>query len=197
MNNNDMFNDELKETIYHGKSNDDLEEIKQQLVLFSKELIERRRDIPYEEGLQAVMVIFEDKFGAKITENDGESTHIHSLINTVKFLNDDHNYVTRDGVSRYNLIKKEYSQLMEGINMRILDGENRIMFAITLDNDKTSPYQYQILKMFLDLWRSIKENNIYEIIEIGITLPEYKMEFCTDWDEKFKELEEIFENKHK
>ena len=187
----------LEENIYHGNSENNIEEIKQQLLSFSKELVERRRDIPEEGGLQAMMVISEDKFGAKVNEKDGEGSHRHSGILIMQFLNGDYNYYQPKVTNIIGRVKKEYYQQLDSIDIRILDGKDKIMFAIQSLKKETSNYQYQVLKTLLDIWSEIKETNIYKAIEVGIAIPEYKMEFCTDWDQKYTELDTIFNNKNK
>ena len=185
----DIFNYKLQEKIYNCTSSDDDEILKEQIALFSKELIKRRKYIPSEGGLQAVMLISEDKFGAKINENNGEGTHHHSFINTIKFLNGDTNYVTPEGSARIYFIKKEYYQCFnECINIRIIDNDEKIDFIITSKCKKTSAFQNKVLKTLLDYWSSIKIAGIYKKIDVGMYLPEVEMESCLDWDNKYQEI---------
>ena len=68
---NNLYTDKLEEKIYYGNSTYSTEEIIKEINNFLNEVVRRRRNEEEEEGLQSVLVIGKEEFGAKITENDG------------------------------------------------------------------------------------------------------------------------------
>ena len=80
-----LFTNKLQEKIYYGNSTYSTEEIIKEINTFLNEVVRRRRNDEEEEGLQSVLVIGKEEFGAKITENDGSGSHQNSLINIIKY----------------------------------------------------------------------------------------------------------------
>ena len=196
--NEQFYNYTLEEKIYSSTAENTKDELETQINLFSKELITRRRKKAYSGGLQAVMIILNDSFGAKVNEDNGNGTHLHSYMNLIKFLNGDYNYITSEGTNKHQLLKKETSQQYnESINIRILDGEERIDLAIYTYRKELSPFQQQVLDIFLDTWNEIKKENIYKEIKIGMYLPGIKMEACDNWYEQYQKLDNELNKKNK
>ncbi len=186
--NNKYYTDTLEETIYYGKSNYTEEENKEQLNLFMKELIDRRRKDPIEGGLQASMVILPNSFAAKVNENDGMSTHSITHTNLIKFLNGEKKYLTDATKGLLSFSQKEmYQLLQEGVEVRILDGEEHILFALYSGNNKQTEFQFQVIRDLLDCCRNLKESGNYYFVEIGLSTPDifteikdFNEEVCED-----------------
>jgi len=68
-----LFTNKLQEKIHYGNSTYSTEEIIKEINTFLNEAVRRRRN-DEEEGLQAVLVIRKEEFGAKITENGRTKT---------------------------------------------------------------------------------------------------------------------------
>ena len=174
----ELFTSKLEEKIYHGDRFDDSKDISRQLNLFFSNLIKRKRNTPIEGGLQASLIILEDAFAAKVNEDDGMATHARSQVNLVKYLNHDKNYITNQGVRKAIVYKDEVLQLSrEGIEIRILDGEDHLMLAIYGATDIHTKFQMETLQKVLFYCRQIKEKNFYKMVEIGLHTPSIIIDF--------------------
>lgn len=175
---NNLYTDKLEEKIYYGNSTYSTEEIQKVLNDFINEVIKRRRNDEEEEGLQAVFIIGKEEFGAKITENDGSGSHQNSSINIIKYFNHDNNYISLEGTGYPNIFKKEYDELcFETIQITILSAENKIKFIInSIFNQyiELSEFQDIMIKIFSNVVEELKQNNIYQTIEVVGEFPSSK-----------------------
>ena len=173
----DKFTNNLEEKIYFGDTND-LINVRNQLNLFFKELIKRKRNEPIEGGLQASVVVYKDRAAAKVNENDGKGVHIASNINLTKFLFGDNNYLTEKGIRYFGLYTNELGKFTkEAIEVRILDGQDSLMLAIHSYNEIESLFKLKVLKMIIDICKIIKDKNIYKEIEVGFSTPNISIDF--------------------
>lgn len=179
----EFFTDKLDEKVYHGNYLN-LKTCEQELTLFFEELIKRKRNDPIDGGLQASTVIFEDRFGAKVNELDGGGLHIISEVDLTKFLFNDSQYLTEKASEHFGLYMSEIMKLSaEAITIRILDGIDELMIAITSENKLKSKFEVEMLKIIIKICDNIKKNNYYKSIKLGINLPNISMDF-SDYDKK-------------
>ena len=175
---NNLYTDKLEEKIYYGNSTYSTEEIQKVLNDFINEVIKRRRNDEEEEGLQAVFIIGKEEFGAKITENDGSGSHQNSSINIIKYFNHDNNYISLEGTGYPNIFKKEYDELcFKTIQITILSAEKKIKFIInSIFNQyiELSEFQDIMIKIFSNVVEELKQNNIYQTIEVVGEFPSSK-----------------------
>ena len=154
------------------------ENINNILTSFFMELVERRKDDPFEGGLQASIVIMPDKATFKVCEDDGKAPHMQTMINSIKYMNNDNNYLTREGISYFALYSKELSQLSEEcVEIRVLDGKKELMLAIVSNRDIKSLFQVSLLEKIFAICSSFLENKIYKDIVIGLSTPTEKIDF--------------------
>lgn len=179
-----LFTNKLQEKIYYGNYTNSKEEIQKVLKGFLNEVIKRRRNDEEEEGLQAVFIIGKEEFGAKITENDGSGSHQNSSINIIKYFNHDNNYISLEGTGYPNIFKKEYDELcFETIQITILSAENIIKFIINSIFNKyieLSEFQDIMIKIFSNVVEELKQNNIYQTIEVVGEFPSSKEYYETN-----------------
>ena len=189
------YTETLEERIYEGRIENDEKDILRQLNLFLSNIIKRKRDDPIEGGLQATMIILPTSFGAKVTENDGKSVHERGFVNLVKHLNGDRKYLTDEGIRKLYLYKEESLQkIREGIEIRILDGENHLMLAITAQNNNQTEFQFDIIKKLLKYCKQIKDRGFYDIVEVGFHTKNIKIDFEDLDDNHFREIMAEIEN---
>ena len=182
----DYYTTELQERIYHGTVDDDSKTLSHEMNLFLSSLIKRKRNDPYEGGLQATMVILPTSFGAKVTENDGRSVHERGFTNITKFLNGDKIFLTDEGIRRTYLYKEEsYQRIREGIEVRFLDGEEELLVAITTHTREQTDFQKEIIKRLLFYVKQIKDRGFYPSLKVGLTTKTIKM---NDFEEFNDEL---------
>ena len=180
---NENYTDKLIEKIYHGKYLN-LKTCEHELTLFFDELIKRKRNDPIDGGLQASVVIFEDRFGAKVNELDGCGLHIISEVDLTKFLFNDNNYLTEKAAEHFGLYISEIMKISsEAITIRILDGYDELMIAIASENKLKSKFEVEIIKTIIKICDNIKKNKYYKSIKLGINLPNTSMDF-SDYDKK-------------
>ncbi|MEE3342919.1 MAG: hypothetical protein VZS44_02395 [Bacilli bacterium] len=171
---------ELKEKIYHANNSQDELKIHTELEKFFSELISRKRYDSEEEGLQACMVVFPDKFAAKIAEGDGLSSHFVTSINLVEYLNDKGKYLSNTGSGYYGLSKEERRELYNSLQFRIIDNPDELTIAITSSVDISSSFQFDVLKDIILLCNKYINNNEYKNISIGLSTPSINIDF-DDW----------------
>lgn len=173
--NDDRYVKYLSEKVYSSSDIDSDYELR----MFFDELIFRKREDSVDGGLQAAMIVLSDRFAAKVNEEDGTSLHLSEFVNLVKYLNNDHEYFSQKAM-KYPMLYSEQSEIIsrEGIEIRILDGEDTLMIAICFFSE-INDYQKDILKKILFLCNSNLDN--YQNIEIGISTPNVIVDF-TDLD---------------
>ena len=173
-----LFTDKLQEKIYYGNSTYSTEEIIKEINTFLNEVVRRRRNDEEEEGLQAVLVIGKEEFGAKITENDGSGFHQNSSINIIKYFNHDNNYISLEGTGYPIIYKPEDNQLCEEtIQISILSANKIIKFIINPIFSKyiqLSEFQDRMIKILLEIFEELKHNNISQRVEIINKFPKNK-----------------------
>ena len=169
----------LSEKIYHVYDYND--NMQKELDAFFKELVARRRYDSEEDGIQACMVIFPDKFAAKIAENDGLSSHFVTSINLVEFLNKKNKYLSNSGAGYFQLSIEERRILYEAIQLRIIDNPDELMIAITSSVDIKSTFQLKVLKNIVLQCKFLMDNNVYKNVAIGLNTPSIHIDF-EDWN---------------
>lgn len=181
--------------IFSSNQSDNEEETDKKINNFISLLVKRKREDPFEGGLQACMVIFPDKFAMKICENDGSAPHVNSFINLVKYLNNDSKYISLIGTSYFGIYSKERRQLYEnGIEVRILDGNETLMLAITSKTDINSSYQIEILGKILFFFKVLKDEKAYECVNVGLHTPSAKIDFNDLSEEHYKNVLNVLNN---
>lgn len=172
MNVEDLKTDKQLEKIYYCNDHNSNEQIQEQMRSFINELCQRRRDDPKEEGLQAGMLIMPSAFAAKITENDGKYPHGITNINLLRFIKKEKGFYVGEASSRFGIITNELSELIRnGIEIRIIDGEQNLMMAINSKQNIQTIFQLTVLKRLIDELWSIKQNELYKSIEVGFYSP--------------------------
>ena len=193
----DRFTTKLEEIIYYGKK-DDLISLKKQLYLFFNEIIIRRRNDPIEGGLQASIVIYKDRAAAKVNEHDGKGVHIASNVNLTKFLFGDKKYITEFGTRYFGLYMNDMMTITkDAVTVRILDGKDYLMLAIQSYHEIDSLFKLKVIKMIIDICKSIKNKNIYKEIEVGLNTKNINMEFEDFNEHKYQSFLNILNNESK
>ena len=178
MKEDNKFTNIQEEKIYECSQMDGEEKIYEIISSFFAELIQRRRNDPFEGGLQACAVIFPNQCAMKICENDGNEPHANAFINLVKYLNKDDKYISLNGARYFSLSRMERKKLIEsGIGIRILDGKDELMLAINSNVGLLSQNQINILNKFLLLCKRLKDKKIYNTIIIGIHIDDCEIDF--------------------
>lgn len=170
--------DELEEKIYYGTKQNNEEELNGVLKQFLIEVYKRRRNDPIEGGLQAEMIIMPEKFAAKITENEGLGSHYATSINLLRFIKGESSYY-RDDVTQYSVIIKDeiLDILTNGIEIRILAGQENIMFAISSNREHLSDFQIELLENQINLLKKVQQKNDDIYVEVGFSTPNSSIEF--------------------
>ena len=178
MSNDNKFTNSQEEKIYICSQIEAEEEIDRKISNFFSELISRRRDDPIEGGLQACIVSFPDKSAMKICEMDGSASHANAFINLVKHLNGNYRYISVAGTGNFSISQVERRQLIEsGIEIRILDGKNELMLAITSRIKSLSQHQIEILNKILLFCKRLKDNKTYDSVRIGLSISGCEVDF--------------------
>lgn len=178
MNDDNKFIDFQEETIYTCNQIESDDEIDKKIANFFSILVNRRRNDPIEGGLQACTVIFPEKSAMKVCEMDGTAPHDNAFINLVKHMNGDYRYISLKGTEFPMICKVERRQLSEsGIQIRILDGKNELMLAITSNLKSLSQYQTKMLNRVLLFCKMLKDNQTYARVIVGFHISEFEIEF--------------------
>ncbi len=176
----------LTEKIYSSRERDNSELAERELRLFFNELVERKRDDPFEGGVQASIVVLSDSFAAKVTEDDGHGLHSCAVINLIKYLKGDYKFYSQKAMRFPMLYLEQRSILSEnGVEVRILDGSENLMLAISSFNN-INDYQKDIIKKVISICNDIIDN--YQNIEIGIHAPNVIVEFTNLNKESYENI---------
>ena len=178
MSNESLFTDKQEEKFYVCSEKASDEENEKSLLSFFTELVDRRRDDPYEGGLQACAVILPDRSAMKICEDDGIAPHSHTFVNLIKHLNNDHKYFTLKGNSNFMLTNPERKQLIEkGVEVRILNGKSEINFIINSNLAVLSEYQVEMVSKLISACKVLKDNKTYDTVQVGFHNPVCEIDF--------------------
>ncbi len=166
-----MNSENFKEKAYFFRDESEDEEITEQLKLFFEELI-NRKDSNGEDGLQAIFVLLTDSFGGKVCEKNGMAPYDHSIINLVKFLNDQKDYLSVDESFDYSLRKDAMEEVdNKGIRGRIVSGKNSFTLAITGCKYSTLvKFQRDSLQKIIALCEEIRNKRVYSEVKVGMRL---------------------------
>ena len=174
------YTNKLTEEVYCAKDFNDDDRIQTELDKFFKALVSRRRYDREEGGIQACIVLFPDKFAAKIAEGDGLDSHFVTSINLVEFLNNRNKYLSSSGAGYYGLSKDERKELYEALQFRIIDNPEELMIAITSSLDIDSSFQLDVLKRVILLCKELMDKKVYRNISMGLNTPSIHIDF-EDW----------------
>jgi len=180
----------LSEKVYSSSDIDSDYELR----MFFDELVFRKREDPVEGGLQASMIVLSDRFASKVNEKDGTSLHSCDFVNLVNYLNNDHKYFSEKAM-RYPMIYFKQSEIIrkEGIEIRILDGDDTLMITVFSYN-AINDYQKEILKKILFMCNSNLDN--YQNIEIGISTPNVIVDFTNLNKDNFEYINSVIDNRY-
>lgn len=168
----EVYTNILRERVYYCNSQENDENIHNQIDWFLKELMSRRRNDPHEGGLQAEMIVMPEAFAAKVNENNGYGPHIIAGINLYKCIKHETRFFTEHALGNYGLFSKEVNEILKnGLEIRILDGKNTIMVAICANNNIKSEYQIKVLEILIDKLNDLQRNRAYTHVKAGVNTP--------------------------
>lgn len=166
-----MNNENFKEKAYYFRDSSEDEVKEEQLKLFFEELVHRKKTIG-RSGLQAAFVLFPTVFGAKVCERDGDAPYDHSVINLVKFLNDQKDFLSIDESFVYELRKDAMEEAdSKAVRGRIVSKENSFLLVIT--GGRYSPlnkFQREVLKEALTFCEESRNKGVFSEVKVGVTL---------------------------
>ena len=192
--------DELKETVYMVDDSVSKDEIDSEIKKFFKELLLRKRDDPFEGGLQAGGISFPGKAAFKVNENDGLATHAHTSETLAQFMNGETKFSGVDTMSNIFARKDDpYSWLtLEriGFEDRILMGKNKLVMAITTANPEISLFQLNVIKTIVNTVKSIYQNKQIKSVSVNYVTKDdrFVMDLKSMDEEKINELENLIQS---
>lgn len=168
MENNNLITDKLNEKVYSANSGDSKENITEILYYFLDELVKRKRKQSNIGGLSAGLVSSKDEFAAKVSENDGKSSHFLTSINLLKYLNGDDFYITERGVGNTSLYKDDLNKLfLSCIETRIMVGDRELLISFASNKEILSEFQEDILQSIVDSCKLLIDNEILDDVSLG------------------------------
>ncbi|MBR0351027.1 MAG: hypothetical protein IJH76_04340 [Clostridia bacterium] len=169
MNKNQLYTNKLIEKVYYSNSKEKDEKAKEQIQKFLTELHERRREDPYEGGLQAEMVVMPEAFAAKVNENNGYDYHKITGVNLLRYIKKEDKYYSKEAIKHYGLLYNEANDILNnGVEIRILDGKNAIIVAIVSNKGIKSQYQIDTLKILIDNLKESQSKRLYTHVKVGL-----------------------------
>ena len=193
--------DKLEEKVYEVNNSYSEYEIDYEVKKFFEELLSRKRDDPFEGGLQAGGIIFPDKAAFKISEDDGRATHIHNYEAVAQYMDGEKKFSGTDTMG--NIYAREndpHSWLtinQYGFEIRILIGKENLIIIFNTNNDDITTFQYKVIEKFNKYARLSHEKELLSYVSINYLTRNDK--FITN-DEimnenLFDELEDLINSK--
>ncbi len=183
--------DKLEEKIYTIHSND---EIERQIKTFLDEVISRKRFDPFEEGLQAGGVIYYDKAGFKICENDGMAPHSHTFETLSQYLNGERKFSGINTMGNYGARRGDVNSFLNiphnGFTVRVLAGEYEFTIIFETNSNNISSFQLNIIKTMISYVKEIKKQGIVVTINFLTRENRFLMK-NSESDDPLSELEQI------
>ena len=132
-----------------------LEDVNDSVNNFFEEVMKRKRDDPYSDGLLAAGVIFNNCYATMINGNDGRLPHHTAHIALMKYLE---NY--------YEL--EELNLELDGIDVRMICNERELTIMINSYIDIQSEFEYCVLKAFTRCVDEYYKNNVLDNVMFQI-----------------------------
>ena len=170
---------ELKEKVYEVTEQEAAEETYCKIGLFFDELINRRRDDPYEGGLQGSGVIQDHQAAFKINERNGEASHPHTMETLAQYLRGDTQFSSEesmgawskkgtDPTAYYNLENTDFC-------VRFLAGSNSLVIIFTTRLDDFSNFQLDVIHHCLDFAKEAIESGNFFYVTVNFSTPNDKI----------------------
>ena len=129
-------------------------------------------------------------------ERDGEAPYDHSVINLVKFLNEQKDFLSIDESFNYELRKDAMDEAdNKAVRGRIVSKEDSFLLAIA--GGRYSPltrFQREILQKALAFCEESRDKGVYSEVKVGATLYGEGVEIECDilTDDQLEKLKEAF-----
>ena len=163
--------DKLEENVYTVDNGCDRQTIGKELVNFFKVLMARKRDDPFEGGLQGSMVIYHDKAGFKIAENDGLAPHAHTEETLAQYLDGDTKFSTAESLRRTALRRGDPHSYLTldsyGFTCRVLAGSDTLLLAFVTHNEEISKFQLEVIELCVQIAKILLKKGVFKSICIG------------------------------
>ena len=189
--------DRLEEKVYVADHSLLDEVVDTEIKSFFEEILLRKRDEPFGEGLQACGVIYPDKVGLKIAEKDGKARHAHTLECISQYLDGEEKYSSIEGFGNPSTRKDDPHSwdLIDkyGFTITFSVGEKKIVIVIKNQQYKHSLFQFKVIEDLIKYARLCYEKGL--IPEVSINYVTRQDRFFTNDESmdnnKFTELENI------
>lgn len=186
----EFYTDKQQETTYLvGPNNLEV------LTEFFEEILERKKDDPYEGGLQASGVIFNGVAAFKINEDDGLAPHSLSFVNLVKEIEYKFDktkpkiYATRDLLSRFKYYSEEQQKICKyATELRIVSAEDYMQITFLDRNEELSDFKKQVILKIAKLCRQAKEDCQIGEIYFGYSTKYHQADFTDISHEDYVQL---------
>ena len=186
----------LTEKVFTDNATSDPDENKDALRKFFLEYASRKRgeDINID-GFYGGIIIMQDKWAAKVNEEDGKGYHIYTNMNLVRFLNNEQNDHLFGTESQAGKVTRDEDEVREMINnndvaVSLLSNKDSAKILIYSYNNNYSAYQISRIKDILDIAAELVED-YPNGIRIGFTNSDRKMEDAHYTLELKEEIEEF------
>ena len=193
--------DKLQEKIYLLDDNSNENDIDNQLEMFFQELLRRKRDDPFEDGLQAGGIIYPDKFAFKVNENDGMAPHTHTFETLAQYIDGETKFSEIETIGYTGIRHGDpHSWLTinrQGFTIRILMGKDHLVIAIETTSNLISIFQLNIIKKIINITKTIFEQRILSSISINYLTKKdnFLVGFEPMTEEQFNDLDNLIESK--
>ena len=188
---------QLTERIFSASSADGRVFLKEQLQAFFQEVVDRR--VSNEEGgLQASILVLPEKVGAKVCEGNGLSSHHHSHINLLRFLNGRKEFLTPYEMSKISLYREDQEEMIRtAVEGRILSNTEEMGLVLFSNKDTLTDFQKEVIEVLVELCQEIQNQNIYQSVKLGISTEEFSREFDELTDDTISDIQENFQESKK
>ncbi len=192
---------ELTEEVYTMDDSQDKEDIKNEISSFFDELMERRRDDDIEEGLQAGGVIYSDKAGFKISEQDGYGPHAQAQENVSQYLNGETEYSNVEDLGMFMKRRKDPNAWLNipknGFTVRIVANNNMLIFIFDTQKYKLTDFQLEVVTGLLGHIRGAYQDGIIDYPYVNFMTGKDRFIFneYSEIDEQLSKLGSLLEEK--
>lgn len=193
--------DKLKETVHEMSYSYSDYEMNYEIEKFFEELLTRKRDDPYEGGLQAGGLIYPHKAAFKVNENDGTAVHAHTFEVLAQYMDGEKKFSGTDTLGKISLRRDDPHSWVTiekyGFEVRFLVGDKSLVIIFETKKEEITEFQLKVINKLINYAKLLYKKGMFQYVHINYVTKQDKFisnDIPLDED-SFEELLSVVNNK--